>query len=436
MGLALSFAAGCGNDDTMAPEPAPAGTRVEGFVRRADNAQAIADASVWLIAEDGVTLVAGPARTNDSGAYALTGVSPGTYRLAVNTTAGICLAPFAGHEAFFAVAEGDTIIAPADLRLRPILFGCMPPPAILMQVFDESSGEPVAGARISQGVLDAPFDASTEMYTDERGEALFDARTETIPSSDRRTLGEMIVHHPAYEARIFPGPDSLVILPEGNAPVVRIGLRPRSGASTAVVRGRVVSGDATTLGAPLGGVRVALAISTRRPDPAKDARADTVAFNMLTTSTDSAGLFEFRDVDPGEYSVRPAYLPTDGLVSLAGIEEGPYRVGSDSVQITTLDLHVATALPIFAPEPDAMAPSDTVVFRWALVPGATRYDVLLRGSFPGSFLQIASTADTSVSLVFFPPGEPYRWEVLAIDANARVVTRSEPPRIVTPGSAR
>jgi len=157
---------------------------------------------------------------------------------------------------------------------------------------------------------------------------------------------------------------------------------------------------------------------------------------MLTAITDSAGLFEFREIEPGEYSVRPAYLPNDGLVSLAGIDEGPYRVANDSAQVTTTNLSVATALPVFAPEHGAIAASDTVVFRWASAPGATRYEVLLRGGFEGSSLQIASTADTSIARTFFPPGEPYRWQVRAIDANARVVTRSEPPRIVTPGPAR
>jgi hypothetical protein len=435
--LALSLGAGCSDDDAMAPEPAASGTRVTGFVLRADNAQPVADASVWLVAEDGLTLVAGPARTNASGAYAFTGISPGTYRLAVNTIAGICLAPFAGHDALFAVAEGDSLEERDDLLMRSILFGCTRPPAILMQVFDESSGAPVAGARIAQSVLDAPFDASTEMFTDERGEALFDARTETIPLSDppRRTLAEMIVHHPAYSARVFPGVDSLIVVPEGNPPVVRIGLRARSRASAAIVRGRVVSGDAATLGEPLGGVRVALAIATPPVVSAKNAAGDTAALNMLIATTDSAGLFEFREIEPGDYSVRPAYLPTDRLVSIAGIDEGPYRVASDSAQITTPNLSVASALPVFAPEPDAAAPSDTVVFRWARVPNATSYELLMRGSFPGSLMNIATTADTSIALRFFPGGEPLRWQVLAIDSELRVLTRSEPPRIVTPARA-
>jgi len=432
--LALS---GCGDDDTPAA-PEPAGARLFGFVLQSDTMQPIASASVWLLAEDGVTFVDGPARTDANGLYSFDGLATGTYRVAATTSAGLCLIPFDGHDTAIAVSESDSVPATRDILLRSRIPGCFAPPTIRVQVFDAATGAPIRGARIGQFLLDAPFgsrfdDALIETYTDASGEALYDAFTSTIAGTENQALSGLIVHHPDYATRIYPGEDSLVAVTfnDSTPALVRIGLRAADPDSGGTIRGVV-----TLDGAPAAGVAVGLAIASDfvLPLAAKHAGDEAVsaAALLLSTFTDSTGAYVFAAVEPGCYFVRPGYSATDGLVSIELAAEGEHRVARGAI-VTAPELRVARTFALLDPPDGHFAISDTVDFRWARIEGAAEYIIQLQGGLPGRAGRGVRAADTTRAVAFFPPDEIYRWQVAAYDNAGRLLSRSEPPRFFTTG---
>lgn len=418
---------------------ATGGARLFGFVLQSDTMQPIANASVWLLAEDGVTFVDGPARTDANGLYSFRGIATGAYRVAATTLAGGCLIPFDGHDAPIAVSETDTVPATRDLILRSRAFGCFAPPTIRAHVFDAATGAPIRGARIAQLRLDAPFAALAdsfylETYTDESGEALYDAFTSTIEGTDTQALSALIVHHPGYATRIYPGEDSLVAIAfDDTMPaLVRIGLTPAGAQAGGTLRGVVTVG-----GAPAAGIAVGLAIvADDVPPVAEKARASAfaraAAALALATATDSAGAYAFAGLEPGRYFVRPGYPTTDGFVSIARDAEGEHRVARGAI-VEAPELRVARTFDALEPPDGFVAPSDTVDFRWRRVDGAAEYFVHLQGSAPGEREVAARAADTTRAVAFFPQGEIYRWYVSAYDNAGRLISLSEPPRFFTTG---
>ncbi|MFN0150080.1 MAG: collagen binding domain-containing protein [bacterium] len=435
---------GCGDDPMRGVPDSTDGARLFGFVLQSDTMQPIADASVWLLAEDGVTFVDGPARTGASGLYAFDGLASGTYRVAATTPAGGCLIPFDGHDTPFAVSESDTVPATRDLLLRSRAFGCFAPPTIRAQVFDAATGAPIRGARIGQLRLNAPFNADADefvldTYTDESGEALYDALTSTVSGTDNQALSGLIVHHPDYATRIYPGEDSLIVITftDEVPALVHIGLRAAAPNSGGTLRGVVTLG-----GAPAAGVPVGLAVVTDRvlsrpaPNDGKKSGVETggavAAAQLLSTTTDSTGAYAFAGIEPGRYFVRPGYLATDGFVSIDASAEGEHVVGRGAI-VAAPELRVARTFETFEPADGLGALSDTVDFRWARVDGATRYVVQLQGGLTGRGERGAGTTDTTRAVAFFPPDEIYRWQVAAYDNAGRLLSLSEPPRFFTTG---
>lgn len=266
-------------------------------------------------------------------------------------------------------------------------------------VRDAVSGRPLAGAFVSTddrllGYTQLPGPGDDVTLADGAFSVAGVRFIERTPGVFRQG-DPLVVLHRGYRPRLWFF-DGAAGGPPASITGQEILLEPDGDGPTGSLHGRVL-----LAGEPAAGVRVGLGC----------AAVDKASLGLpgRTALTDSAGVFAFADLPPGDYRVQPGFAVGDGVMDPNAWSQ-PRRTVTAGGDTDAGDVPVLHEIVPRYPPDGASADRNLRLFEWSAVPGAVSYVFALDGDEP------VHLDDTYFALA---PGDTlakddHRWQVDAV----------------------
>ncbi len=406
--LAAGFLAGCDDDpvgvqgdaDYVEVQLAPAGTPQAGV-------------KVVVMDPTNNTVVAGPVVSDLNGICRFPDLPGGTFSLVAfgGADLGVISLP-SGWVYRPAGGNGDT----APVNGPPVILVSSRVPAgglprISGQVVDADTGQPLPGAFLSTSIYPSGYLGQTTPGDDVTGADGRFTIHDIFFAPDPQT-GNLVQVQPVFVtcAGFLPvswthhmanGDDNLDI--SG----VTIALQAAGATGSGQLSGRLLLD-----GRPAPGVHVALGGLADVPG-----QKGAVGAPGFVATSDTAGVFLFQGLPPGQYRLLPGYLRRDGVVYLDSGLDLPRVVMADQTTQSGDHVLVHEVTVSFPEEGGVLEESGWPLLDWGDVPGAESYDVFLDRGFLGN----TTESHVAVPEQFNPSEGWHVWQVQAYDQQEQVV---------------